>query len=525
MDSFETILEQLKQAQNRGKDAVTGRIDTIAEKLSLLVDEATASVRETLSREADELFPVADLRVALEEFNQRVDQEAEEKAALIGHLQEAEKRLEEAASRSSGDPGFSLELLRGLDRARSQSEILRELLPALCNLAGRAAVLVIRGGDVNAWSGIGFTDGEGLRGWRCSAADSPALARLVADERPVAFKSGQDPVFDGWLEGETSANDALMVPVCLRGQLMGCVYVDDSGGGPWDPDAIQGMVAVACWMIDTLHARQVVPTPMLAEVLLLEEELPEVDVVEEEQVVFGVPAFEPEVEADSAAEALVEDEEPSAVEVVDEVPHVSEQEAEFEPEDLEVAEPDAVAEDEEEAIEQAQEEVEVDRPDDYDPSATMRVEAMPEVEEEPIPVHEQETLIEESPVPEPVPVGEAPDEEAVVPAQPVTPPPPLEQEVIQEAPESGLSPEEEAQHEEARRFARLLISEIKLYNEEEVERGRLAKDIYPRLREDIDRSREMYEKRISEDVRQVTDYFDQELVRILAEDDPDALGM
>ncbi len=519
MDSFETILEQLKQAQNRGKDAVTGRIDTIAEKLSTLVDEATASVRETLSREADELFPVSDLRAALEEFNERADQEAEEKAQLIGRLQEAEDRLEAAAP--AGDPGFSLELLQGLDRARSQSEILRELLPALCNLAGRAAVLVIRGGDVNAWSGIGFADGEGLRGWRCGAADSPALARLVADERPVAFKPGQDPIFDGWLEQETSNDDALLVPVCLRGQLMGCVYIDDSGDGPWEPGAIQGMVAVACWMIDTLHARQVVPTPMLAEVLLLGEEIPEVDAAEEDQVVFGGPAPEPEVEVESTEEALAEEEEPPAVVAVDEVPEALEQEAEFEAEEFEAVEPEEAADDEEEEIEQAQDDVEVE---DYDPSATMRVEVAPELEEDSIPVHEQETLIEEAPVPETAPVEEEPDEEAVAPAQPVTPPPPLEPEA-KPASESGLSPEEEAQHDEARRFARLLISEIKLYNEEEVERGRLAKDIYPSLRDDIDRSREMYEKRISEDVRQVTDYFDQELVRILGEGDPDALGM
>ncbi len=210
---------------------------------------------------------------------------------------------------------------------------------------------------------------------------------------------------------------------------------------------------------------------------------------------------------------------------------------ELEPASDEVAEQEYAAELEEEIEEQEWDGVGADAADDYDPSATMRVEVAPELEEESIPVHEQETVIEEepAPVPVPVPVDEAVEEaaaedeaaevdEAVVPAQPVTPPPPLEPEA-EPVVETGFSPEEEAQHEEARRFARLLISEIKLYNEEEVERGRLAHDIYPRLREDIDRSREMYEKRISDDVRRVTDYFDQELIRILAEGDSDALGM
>jgi hypothetical protein len=80
-------------------------------------------------------------------------------------------------------------------------------------------------------------------------------------------------------------------------------------------------------------------------------------------------------------------------------------------------------------------------------------------------------------------------------------------------------------HEEGRRLARLLVSEIRLYNEEQVEEGRRYQDIYSRLREDIDRSRKMYEERISEQVRSERDYFHEELVRILADGDAAALGM
>jgi hypothetical protein len=88
-----------------------------------------------------------------------------------------------------------------------------------------------------------------------------------------------------------------------------------------------------------------------------------------------------------------------------------------------------------------------------------------------------------------------------------------------------LSAEEETRHEEARRFARLLVSEIKLYNEEEVDQGRANSDLYRRLKEDIDRSREMYDKRISPDIRAARDYFQEELVRILADGNSQALGM
>jgi hypothetical protein len=84
---------------------------------------------------------------------------------------------------------------------------------------------------------------------------------------------------------------------------------------------------------------------------------------------------------------------------------------------------------------------------------------------------------------------------------------------------------EESAHEEARRLARLLVSEIKLYNEEQVEAGRRNRDIYERLREDIDRSRQMYEERVEPRLAKSTDYFYQELVRILAAGDSKALGI
>jgi hypothetical protein len=85
--------------------------------------------------------------------------------------------------------------------------------------------------------------------------------------------------------------------------------------------------------------------------------------------------------------------------------------------------------------------------------------------------------------------------------------------------------EETKRQDEARRFARLLVSEIKLYNEAKVDQGRKNKDLYERLKEDIDRSRQMYDERIPEDVRKSSNYFYDELVRILADGDAGALGL
>lgn len=93
-----------------------------------------------------------------------------------------------------------------------------------------------------------------------------------------------------------------------------------------------------------------------------------------------------------------------------------------------------------------------------------------------------------------------------------------------ELPVSVAGEEERRLHVDARRFARLLVSEIKLYNEQKVADGRAQSDLYDRLREYIDRSREMYDKRVKPEVAQAYDYFHHELVNTLAEGDAAKLG-
>ncbi|MBV9211009.1 MAG: GAF domain-containing protein [Acidobacteria bacterium] len=87
-----------------------------------------------------------------------------------------------------------------------------------------------------------------------------------------------------------------------------------------------------------------------------------------------------------------------------------------------------------------------------------------------------------------------------------------------------VSEEEKPQHVGARRFARLLVSEINMYNEPKVKEGREAGDLYDRLRDAIDKSREMYDKRYAASVGSRYDYFHHELVNTLAEGDESKLG-
>ena len=76
----------------------------------------------------------------------------------------------------------------------------------------------------------------------------------------------------------------------------------------------------------------------------------------------------------------------------------------------------------------------------------------------------------------------------------------------------------------ARRYARLLVSEIKLYNEGAVRAGREKRDLLARLRSEIDRARRMYEERVPPAVAARGLYFQQELVQTLAGGDPGLLG-
>ncbi len=92
------------------------------------------------------------------------------------------------------------------------------------------------------------------------------------------------------------------------------------------------------------------------------------------------------------------------------------------------------------------------------------------------------------------------------------------------APVQQTSGDEEKVHRDARRFSRLLVSEIELYNKNGVQEGRQNKDLYQRLKKDIDRSRETYEKRFAHTVASQVDYFHEELVKTLAENDPVLLG-
>ncbi len=144
-------------------------------------------------------------------------------------------------------------------------------------------------------------------------------------------------------------------------------------------------------------------------------------------------------------------------------------------------------------------------------------------------------VVVDAPLPPP-PLIEPPIELAPPPAQ-SAPEPPVVQEAPPPAPPAAVAPPtpsvfdisqlseaDQKVHKDAKRFAKLLVSEIELYNKAKVADGRKNRDVYKRLKSDIDRSRQTFDKRFGKVLTKQVDYFHDELVKTLAANDPTVLG-
>jgi len=101
-----------------------------------------------------------------------------------------------------------------------------------------------------------------------------------------------------------------------------------------------------------------------------------------------------------------------------------------------------------------------------------------------------------------------------------------DQDIAESESEVEAHPRSETRSEEdtsARRYARLLVSEIRLYHESAVIDGRRDRDLATRLGGEIARARVMYEQRVPPHVRGRADFFHDELVQALANGDSSLL--
>ncbi|MCP4202603.1 MAG: hypothetical protein GY769_11790 [bacterium] len=456
---------------------------------------------------------------------QTVTAVAEEAAALAAEAAAAAEAPEVPAAPAPA-AAISLEAADELrlatldiDVAASQSEILEALSRGVLRFASRVAIFVHRGPEAHGWSAAGFGEADGRIKEVSLGGDVPFPMADHLNEGSIAL-SAEDCalICDALAAGHPSMG--LLMPFVLGNQVVGMVYCDRVGDDVFSVSALQLLTYVAGQTLETLPVRKRESTATLsiagggAEVAATVETVEEVPLPPETPIPaveeLEEPASEPPLEAAMPEEA----------------------EEEYVIDSVELPEADA-----------GLSTPEIDESPDLPPEiAAPSYEPPPSLDEEdtrpaaymPEPPSPAETL--PPPIEQPTELPPVAQE----PPKPVTAEPTLGLSSTQVAPPDDLQgpgwaftsttgePSEassESEHEEAQRLARLLVTEIKLYNEEAVEEGRRDANVYTRLQEDIDRSRQIFEDRIDPAVRDEDDYFKQALVRILAGGDPSLLGI
>jgi len=393
-------------------------------------------------------------------------------ASVLEHLRAArEEGIDLAASESSrakasSDMAIVKAAIDEVDEQDSQAGILKVLVNRAASFAPRVAFFVIKGEQSIGWRARGFQGTVGdnaIHQMSFPVAADTSVGHAARSRDSWSGSSTSHPENHLILNrlGDEPPSRIVAVPLVVRNRTVAVLYADSAD---LDSDAIN------LEALETL----VRVSGMAVELL----------------VARAAPATQPAAPAEAAAPA----EQPSYTPAVeyDEITSVVEESAPA----AEVTEFEATPE-----------------PQYVAPEGEYQPEPQPYVAE-------IEAAPAEVEAPAEVAAELAPPVEASAPA--TTPRRRYGQDV--ELPVEVASEEERRLHNDARRFARLLVSEIKLYNEQKVAEGRSQGDLYQRLREYIDRSREMYDKRVKPEVAQRYDYFHTELVNTLAEGDEAKLG-
>ncbi|MGZ8797466.1 MAG: hypothetical protein ACXW2F_08980 [Thermoanaerobaculia bacterium] len=461
-------------------------------------DDVASSI-DTHVRQAVERM-VGEIRSSIEDVRVAVDDQL--KAALqsmqadvnsltfLPHIKKTVGELEETyaaskpAAAGGGDASRIRTAIQAVEAGKSQVDVLNALLEQCLHFGSRAALLILRGETFSGWKGVGF----GAHGGNDESIKKFNAAPGVVSELDTVLRQEHVVIWDGASLssrfGARTADRAMIVPMVIKDKVSAAVYVDALGNdvAKLDPSSVELLVFTTGLLIDTLAIRKKIPSPSLTE--------------------GGQAAAKPA--------AVAPPPRPSQNPMIE---RPSERAAAPPPPSRPVSAPTAPPA----PVKGAESTVAISSQQIRDMMAS-QTSLSPAAAKE----------YQPRPVPPPPPTP-----------RPATPPPaaqPLGEDKpsTQFVPRPGIQrggafgegqTDDVKRHDEARRFARLLVSEIKLYNEAKVDQGRKNKDLYDRLKDEIDRSRQMYDERIHEDVRKTSNYFYDELVRILADGNADSLGL
>jgi len=439
---------------------------------------------------------------------------------LLAHLQP--ETVSPSLGSSGGDRLTRLEsAVEALDAATSQTELLACFLEQAGAFADRSLFLVRDGDEFKGWAAFGFAGADGAVGRVSVVGQSEMAAGRPADNPDVSA------VICSALDAP-QAGESILVPFSLRGKAAGALYADcTTSAGELDRPALRILSYVASQAVETLPLRRGVdevveaPVPPADQPEAQEPEVQEAAETVEEVAPgqFDSALSDTDVEVD--VERMIEEVEPEAFDEEDETDIVAIRH------DVTPSGFDAVSATVDEVADEAADEV--DETEVTETLDTGRFDtAIEEIEREERQAHETEAVDE---LPVDAPTVES-DEDVGVEVEPPARVPdgaevaaPADLDGPGWAFSGSESISDDTRHEEARRLARLLVTEIKLYNEEKVREGRETNDLYDQLRDDIERSRRIYEERIDDEVRDEADYFQEEIVRILAGGDSTALGI
>jgi hypothetical protein len=467
-------------------------------------DEVAGSI-EAHVRDAMEKL-VGEIRSSIEDVREVVDSQL--KAALqsvqadvnavsfLPHIQKSLGEFEESINaavpppppaQQGADASRVKQAVQAVERGKSQVDILNALLDQCLTFGSRAAMLILRGETFSGWKGVGFTaaggNDEQIKRFNAAPGLIPELDQVLRNEQVVIW----DGANLSTRLGVPASTSAILVPMVIKDKIAAAVYVDavDADAAKLDPSSLELLVFTTGLLIDTVASRKKSPSPSLND-------------AESVTAPQAKAAPEPPPRPTPPPPPPVRPSPPVPDESADTTVAVSAAQLREM-----MAPPPAKPT-------FTMPETDFAAPSSPTPSAaSFMTTALPAIEAPP------------PPPPPPAPPVHEREERA---STQYIPPPNLA--TRGGAPASGARPDDDSKrHDEARRFARLLVSEIKLYNEPKVDLGRRNKDLYERLKEDIDRSRQMYDERIAEDVRKVSNYFYDELVRILADGHADALGL
>ena len=416
-------------------------------------------------------------------------------------------QAESAPTPAAASGVISADAARSLDEAGNQVEALHRFLDLCRGHASRVALLVSRGGAVGVWKALGFSEHGGSDDAARRATPPSEPGSLLA--RVMEGSASELPA-DNDVSASLAADDAtrgVLIPMVVKEKISGALYADciASEENKFDPEALGLLTFLAGLIVDRLASRKLKPAPALTSL----------QTGAAAQAPSAAPKPAPPAPA-PASEREFELAEQSAPHSIRPISGASRMQTELPTPSVRKPPPPPPSP---APLEEPRRPTAppFSRPEEFvaQPEPSTGLDFAPSAES-------GRTMRIPS-----IPADSGPSALAFSPAAPAEAP------AARPRPSTGarrlggpLAPVEgDERREEARRFAKLLVSEIKLYNEKAVLQGRDQGNIYELLKEDIDRSRQMYDERIPEDVRANTNYFYEELVRILADGHSDALGL